>query len=478
MVAGAAALVKQQHPGWQPWQIKSALMNTATQDVTDRGNPASIVAAGAGKLNTGNAVGATLTVDPQSASFGVAKSLPVSQTFRAKNNGTSAVDIQLASDRASVTIAPASLSIAPDQTATFTATLGGDLPGPCSYEGFLTLTTVASTLHIPYLYLVSDGIANNLIPLLGDAGVGLVNHDVPDGMLAFEVIDQYGLPVPNVPATFSVLLGGGNIRRADAVTNAYGIATAEAVLGPIQTTNIFTARAGNLSARFTNSALLQPNIADRGVVNSASFQTGAGIAPGSYVSIFGQNLSTSNGSTSSSRLPLAIRNVSVSFDVPEAGISAPGHLIYISPGQVNVQVPWELAGQKSVRMKVSISSASGVVYTVPVSDASPGLFPLPASQAAVGPGQTVSFYGTGFGPVNSRPASGEPAADASSTTIITPTVTIGGIPAQVQFSGLAPGYAGLYQINVTVPAGAGSGSQEVAMSVNGVASNIVQLPVQ
>ena len=58
--------------------------------------------------------------------------------------------------------------------------------------------------------------------------------------------------------------------------------------------------------------------------------------------------------STTSILPLAIDYVNVSFDVPSAGISVPGHLTYVSPTLVNVQVPWELAGQSSAQVKVTI----------------------------------------------------------------------------------------------------------------------------
>jgi minor extracellular serine protease Vpr len=473
-------------------QIKSALVNTATQDLTDSGHAASIVAVGAGKLNVADAVSATLTVSPQTASFGVAASLPKTQSFVIHNHGTAAADIQLSVEarttdgNASIEITPASLTLGADQSETFSATLTGSAPAAGSYEGFIVLRSSAATLRIPYLYLVSDHVTANIVPLLGDGGTGLVGDDVPDGMLAFEVIDKYGLPVPNVPATFAVIVGGGQIAKSDTVTNAYGIATAEALLGSSATTNVFSGNAGSLGVRFSDAAVAQPVIADGGVVNAASFDAGAGIAPGEYISIFGSNLSVTTLGSGTTRLPLSIRNVSVSFDVPEASLSVPGHLTFVSPRQVNVQVPWELQGQRSVQMKVSISAASGKLITVPVNDYAPGLFAVAqdANFVAIStdhpaiPGQTVILYGTGLGPVNNVPPSGDPAADASSTTLTTPLVSIGGIPARVDFSGLVPGYAGLYQVNVTVPSGIASGSRLVTVSVNNVAANPIPLPVQ
>jgi uncharacterized protein (TIGR03437 family) len=501
MVSGAAALVKHRHPDWQPGQIKSALVNTATQDLTDRNLAASVTAMGAGKLSAADAVGLNLSVNPQTASFGVIQALPATQTFEVQNHGDHAIDLQIVLQprtndaRAAMSFDHSNLSIPPGANAAFTATLDGAMPLTGSYEGFIVLQADAVNLHIPYLYLASGGVPSNIIPLLGFGGIGLAGHDVPDGELAFQVIDQFGLPVPDVPVSFSVTSGGGKIAKADEATNVYGIATAEAIMGPAMSNNVFVATAAGMRTQFTDTGVLQPVISDNGVVNAASFQLGPGIAPGSYISIFGTNFGLNTASTTAARLPLSLLRTSVSFDVPEANLSVPGHPFYVSSRQVNVQVPWELRGQHSVRMKVSIENASGAVFDVPVADYSPGLFTYAsggqifavaqnAGFAAVTPdnpairGQTVTLYGTGFGPVTNPPASGDPASDSSAITLVTPDVTVGGVAAKVGFSGLAPGFAGLYQINVTIPQDAPAGMQPLHISANGIAANDVLLPIQ
>ena len=91
----------------------------------------------------------------------------------------------------------------------------------------------------------------------------------------------------------------------------------------------------------------------------------------------------------------------------------------------------------------------------------------------------MQLYVNGLGPVNNQPASGEAASlETLSPTRSTPVVTIGGRPADVIFSGLAPGYVGLYQLNVRVGADAPSGLQPVVVTVNGIASKAATLPVQ
>ena len=86
------------------------------------------------------------------------------------------------------------------------------------------------------------------------------------------------------------------------------------------------------------------------------------------------------------------------------------------------------------------------------------------------------IYCTGLGLVSSPPADG--AAGSGQTTVASPSVTIGGASATVSFSGLAPGFVGLYQINAVVPSGIAGGNQPVVISIGGSSSNSVLLPTQ
>ena len=133
-------------------------------------------------------------------------------------------------------------------------------------------------------------------------------------------------------------------------------------------------------------------------------------------------------------------------------------------------------------MQVVNNGGISPAIDVPVLAAQPGIIAIlhadysaatTASPATAG--ETVLIYGTGLGAVNTAQVDGTAANGES--TIALPTVTVGGSAAMVAYSGLAPGFVGLNQVNVMVPAGLASGNQAVIMTVGSVASNSVMLPV-
>lgn len=95
------------------------------------------------------------------------------------------------------------------------------------------------------------------------------------------------------------------------------------------------------------------------------------------------------------------------------------------------------------------------------------------------PGEFITIYCTGLGAVSNPPTPGKPASNNPlSMTLITPKVTIGGQPATVSFSGLSPGFVGLYQVNAQIPDGSAGGSAvSVTLSLGGVESNTVTIAV-
>jgi uncharacterized protein (TIGR03437 family) len=283
--------------------------------------------------------------------------------------------------------------------------------------------------------------------------------------------------------TWSVVQGNGSLQFADAMTNAYGLAGAEPVLGMTPGINDYFAVAGGLSTDFMATGLPQPTIPANGAVDAASFTKGKGVAPGSYLAIFGSNLALGTQINGTLNLPVSLGPVSVSFDTATA--SLPGHLAFVTPGQVNVQVPWELQGQTSAQIKVTVQDSPGNVYSLPIAPYSPGIFAIVDENGRVvnnsnpiQQGHNMTIYCNGLGPVTNQPASGDPSpSNPLARTMTTPSVTMGTQSAVVLFSGLTPTTVGLYQVNATVPA-TGAGMQTITLSVGGVSSATYTIMVQ
>ena len=235
-----------------------------------------------------------------------------------------------------------------------------------------------------------------------------------------------------------------------------------------------------------------------GVVNGASFTPGRPLAAGSIGSLFGSQLARTTATAEALPLPTLLAGSRVTLN----GIAAP--LFFVSSGQINFQAPWELQGQTHASVSVSVDGVSSPVETSSLASFSPGIFTLtPSGQGAVviastgevaAPsgsvpgfvarpvqrGEYLSIYCTGLGPVTNRPASGAASPSSPlSTTTMTPSVAIGGMPTAVSFSGLAPGLVGIYQVNVQAPPDAPTGGGvPVVLAIGGVASNTVTVAVQ
>ncbi len=211
-----------------------------------------------------------------------------------------------------------------------------------------------------------------------------------------------------------------------------------------------------------------------------AFSNLAAFAPGMLVAVYGAQLSDTTQAAASLPLPLSMGTVSATVN----GVSAP--LDFISPGQFNIQIPYETgAGTAVLGLNNNGKVAS---FTFPVQAAAPGLWPhfLNLSGQVTTTAKTgdilVTFV-TGEGDVVPALADGAtPAPATAAKDLPAPrlplTVTVGGVPATVQFAGIPSGVAGVTQINFTVPAKAPSGPQPVVVTVGTVSSTQVSLTVQ
>lgn len=241
-----------------------------------------------------------------------------------------------------------------------------------------------------------------------------------------------------------------------------------------------------------------PSVNENGVLNAASYATvgqpGHPAAAGSLVAIFGNELAS--GLTAASSIPLStsLAGVTVSFNNTAAPIQ------FVSPGQVNAQIPWNLPqgaqpgtatvvvtrdGRMSAPRNFQVAQFSPGIFTlsgnglggavvVNVDDGSvaqpagsvPGIATRPAR-----PGGAIIVYATGLGPVEPAVADGAASLDQLRRTTMVPTVLIGGREAQVLFSGLSPQFPGVNQLNVVVPEGLPPGQVALQLRVGNVTTS-------
>ena len=245
-----------------------------------------------------------------------------------------------------------------------------------------------------------------------------------------------------------------------------------------------------------------PAIFPGGVVNGVTYAPGVPVAPGSIASIFGSDLAATLAQADSVPLSTNLANVSVTMN----GIPAP--LFFVGPGQVNVQVPFNVLpdgantglatvivrqGQLASNVQsVQIASLSPAIFTTASnavgnaiavnpdgtlaapSGSIPGLISRPANA-----GDPLVILATGLGAVTPAVANGANSIDQLRTTVNTPTVLIGGQPAQLLFSGLSPSFTGVYQINTVIPAGLTGPVVSLQLQIGGlITSDQVTIAIQ
>ncbi len=263
----------------------------------------------------------------------------------------------------------------------------------------------------------------------------------------------------------------------------YDLATG---LGSVDAFNLVTAGGWRSDAAVTSE------IDAEGVLNAASYARGAPVAPGSLAAVFGSFALDSATIAPALPMPPILSGLTL-----KAGKGYPVPMIFVSPTQVNIQVPWELEGEEAASLTAVIGGRAGAAVPLPLTAFAPGIFTVTGTGSGQGtildlanhivdasnpahPGNILQIFCTGLGAVSNRPPSGQAAlASPPSETLSTPAVTIGNVAAEVLFSGLTPGQVGLYQVNVRMsPSTPKSSNVPVVLSIGGVSSNVVSITVR
>jgi uncharacterized protein (TIGR03437 family) len=219
-------------------------------------------------------------------------------------------------------------------------------------------------------------------------------------------------------------------------------------------------------------------ISRAGVVGAFDF-VGGGVAPGELVSIFGQGIGPTQGvavsgfDPATGKLPTELAGVRVFFN------DIPAPLLFVRGDQVNVQVPFEVAGLNPARVNIRVEFDGVVSNSVQVGVLAthPGLFPTPvnldgslnSAQARTRAGSFVLLYATGQGLTTPLVETGArpPAAEPFARPVGQVQVRIGGVDANLFFAGLVAPFVGLMQMNVEIPPSLAPGEHEIELLIDG-----------
>ena len=212
------------------------------------------------------------------------------------------------------------------------------------------------------------------------------------------------------------------------------------------------------------SVSAQPRVTS--ALNAADFS--AGLAPGAEVSFFGSGFTTTTVAAAGVPLPNTLGGVSV--QVSDGSTTALAPLFYVSPQQINAQLPYGLQGILSVTVTTGAGQSAPLSFTVAAN--APKFFTLSqdgtgfilathadntmvSNTAPVRPGEAIILYLNSLGAVNPPVAAGQAPGNGTSAPlnrVVAPTsVTLDSFTSAVTYAGLAPGFPGLYQVSFTAP---------------------------
>ena len=313
--------------------------------------------------------------------------------------------------------------------------------------------------------------------------------------LAVNVVDNCGNPVTNgaVVATFTdgdppvalPLVSAASGLYASTWTPSH---TAAAVtIDTTATVAGFATASAALAGEVETNA--QPSLNAYAVLNVFNPQVGDALAPGTVVAMYGADLAATATQPPNIPLPTDVNGTQVFI----GGIATP--IYYVSPGQINTQIPFELDPSLQYQVVISANGALTTPQTILLEPANPGVdsnadstilaqhladgsLVSPASPAR--PKEYIIAYAAGMGAttVNVATGAGAPANPLAYTSPL-PVATWDGVAIPLEYAGLVAGEVGLYQMNIQIPAGTPNGNHTLVISQTGgaVSSNSTLVPV-
>jgi uncharacterized protein (TIGR03437 family) len=341
-----------------------------------------------------------------------------------------------------------------------------------------------------------------LIPVFSLLGGGFSTSVAWPTNLEVNVLDDCGTPLKNGGVTVSFSNGDPPVSLLSNGDGKWsGTWTA---VNPRTTSMTVTADASQISSGLKGTTQIggttQPNpevpiLAANGVVSSGSYSSAATPSPGELVSIFGLQLADGFGQAQSLPLATTLQNATLVL----GGRLLP--LVFTVGGQINAQIPYDIPPGTVQQMIAQRGTKLSVPQPVRIRAAEPAIFSTDSSGKGQGhiyaitaagqqvladasnpvtAGNVLVIYCTGLGNVDPTVTAGSAVPGDQLRNAIGPvTLTIGGVNASIAFAGLTPGLTGLYQVNVTVPAGIAPGNQvPVVLAVDGAPGPPVTMAVK
>jgi uncharacterized protein (TIGR03437 family) len=361
--------------------------------------------------------------------------------------------------------------------------------GTCTYDGIQTTCTLSG----PFTGIGNGGTYSFVVTYTGNGAFPLIAVTVPgSNFFTYQSVANFSLVItlaetggPTVPfysfANFEFFYPGN--------------ATCTVIPAPCAVGQVGQTQGATISGNITGNFDPTPMITASGVITAGDYGGFQAIAPATWIEIYGVNLATTRGYAwegsdfNGNQAPDALAGTTVTV----AGI--PAFINYVSPAQVDVQVP---SGVPSGSQPVVVTTAGGtsLAYAVTVNALEPGLlappsfmingkqnvvalfsgtlrYVLPSAitgvlSAPAKSGDNITLYGIGFGPVTPTIDAGQIVQENSALQAKL-EITFAGTPATITYAGLAPGYVGLYQINLVVPTVTSSNAVPLAFTLNGAA---------
>jgi len=392
------------------------------------------------------------------------------------------------------------LSASVSNANTVSVTVNGSQLGTGTYNGIVTVIVPGagnSPLNIPVTFTISNAASLAVSPTAVNFSYQAGSATLPAAQSVQVTSTGGSVPFTAVFAPINL-----NVPNLITVTPASGttpgtisLAVNQSVLSGLApgtyTGTVTVASAsiptGSQTINVTVSVTGAPPPVVGSLNNAATLQPGA-VSPGEIVTFFGTGLGPVTGvpfTTVNGKLPTTLAGVTVSFN------SVPAPLLFVSSTQINAIVPYEIAGQVSANVVVTYTNSSSTAFQAQITTTAPGIFSVSqggngqgailnqnsspnSSTNPAAKGSVIQIFGTGEGQLVPAVATG------SFTSLTGPypmpvakvTATIGGLPAQITYAGEAPSLiSGLLQVNAVLPAGIGSGPQQIVLTIGNNTNN-------